>query len=220
MTTRNPLGLGLVIVGAVAIALGAFLPFQESPRFGRIEQNHLIQNMNGWVLVALALGILVTGYRAGQGLSNKSGPPIWLSLSAAADVVNVARDKSLRTLYPIGLNGEIDTSHPGTVAELGIAIYVAGAGAVMAFIGALMIRQAIRDAAGIDEEHEKQHGGGLSVEGASTPKVAAAKATPAVTKTTTRVRCNKCQHTQQVPVSASTFQCEECGAKLTRAKKS
>ncbi|MGO9185842.1 hypothetical protein [Mycobacterium sp.] len=90
----------------------------------------------------------------------------------------------------------------------------------MAFIGALMIRQAIQDAAGIDDEgHEKQQGG-LSVEGASTPKVAAAKATPAVTKTTTRVRCNKCQHTQQVPVSASTFQCENCKANLKRANKS
>ena len=219
MTTRNPLGLGLVIIGALAIALGAFLPFQESPRFGRIEQNHLIQGVNGWVLVALALGILVTGYRAGQGLSNKSGPPIFLSLTAAGAVLNVAGDKSLRTLYPIGLNGEIDTSHPGTVSELGIAVYVAGAGAVMAFIGALMLRQAIRDAAGIDEEHEKQRDG-LSVEGASTPKVAAAKATPSVKKTTTRVRCSKCQHVQQVPLSASTFQCENCQANLKRANKS
>jgi len=86
MTTRNPLGLGLVIIGALATVLGAFLPFQQSPRFGRIEQNH------------------------------------------------------------------------------------AGAGAVMAFIGALMIRQAIQDAAGIDEEHQKQRGD-PSVERASTPKL-------------------------------------------------
>lgn len=40
------------------------------------------------------------------------------------------------------------------VSGLGIAFYVAGAGAVMGFIGALMIRQAIKDEAGIDEDHE------------------------------------------------------------------
>lgn len=37
---------------------------------------------------------------------------------------------------------------------------------------------------------------------------------------TTKVRCFKCQHTQQVPISASTFQCEGCNAKLKRAKAS
>ena len=37
---------------------------------------------------------------------------------------------------------------------------------------------------------------------------------------TTTVRCFKCQHTQQVPVSTSTFQCENCNAKLKRTKTS
>lgn len=37
---------------------------------------------------------------------------------------------------------------------------------------------------------------------------------------TTKVRCVKCQHTQQVPISASTFQCEKCNAKLKRSKTS
>ena len=38
----------------------------------------------------------------------------------------------------------------------------------------------------------------------------------AVVEKTTKVRCHKCQHTQEVPRSASTFQCEECNAKLKR----
>ena len=84
MKTRNPLGLGLVITGALAIALGTFLPFQESPRFREIEQNTLIQNPSGWVLIALALGIVVTGYRVGQGLSTKWWQPTLLSVGAGA----------------------------------------------------------------------------------------------------------------------------------------
>jgi ribosomal protein S27E len=55
------------------------------------------------------------------------------------------------------------------------------------------------------------------VEASSKPKVAP-KVTP-VGKTTT-IRCFKCQHTQQVPASASTFQCEKCNATLKRAAKS
>jgi ribosomal protein S27E len=53
------------------------------------------------------------------------------------------------------------------------------------------------------------------VQAASKPKVTP-KPAPAGKATT--VRCFKCRHTQQVPASASHFQCEKCDAKLTRAK--
>jgi hypothetical protein len=48
----------------------------------------------------------------------------------------------------------------------------------------------------------------------STSKVAPSSA-PGVEKTTT-VRCNKCQHTQKVAISASAFECENCNARLKR----
>ncbi len=150
MKTRNPLALGLVILGAVAIALGAFLPFQESTHYARIEQNHLIQGFNGWVLLALALGILVTGSRAGQGLRRWSRPPVALSFIAAIAVFSIARDKNLQTLIPFGLNGAVDTSQSSVASALGVALYVAGAGAAMALIGSLIIYQAIEQSAGID----------------------------------------------------------------------
>ena len=89
----QPSGLGLVITGALAIALGTFLPFQESPRFREIEQNTLIQNPSGWVLIALALGIVVTGYRVGQGLSTKWWQPTLLSVGAALWVLLIATKK-------------------------------------------------------------------------------------------------------------------------------
>jgi hypothetical protein len=72
--------------------------------------------------------------------------------------------------------------------------------------------------------------GGARVEVTSKPVAAphaadvVQKSTAAPTVTpvgkTTTVKCSKCQHTQQVPVSASTFQCENCDAKLRRAKTS
>jgi len=33
-----------------------------------------------------------------------------------------------------------------------------------------------------------------------------------------KVRCHKCQHVQVVPLSQSTFVCDECGTKLTRKR--
>ena len=45
-------------------------------------------------------------------------------------------------------------------------------------------------------------------------KVASAKPTP--TGKATKVRCFNCSHIQHVPVSVSSFECEECGAKLQR----
>jgi Protein of unknown function (DUF2510) len=40
---------------------------------------------------------------------------------------------------------------------------------------------------------------------------------PAPAGKATTVKCVKCQHTQRAPLSASTFRCEKCNAKLTRA---
>ena len=52
----------------------------------------------------------------------------------------------------------------------------------------------------------------------SKPKAAADKPTP--TGKTTNVKCLNCQHVQQAPISASNFNCEKCGTKLTRKKAS
>jgi predicted RNA-binding Zn-ribbon protein involved in translation (DUF1610 family) len=39
---------------------------------------------------------------------------------------------------------------------------------------------------------------------------------PAKPKTTSKVRCHHCQHVQVVPLSESTFPCQQCGRKLKR----
>jgi membrane associated rhomboid family serine protease/ribosomal protein S27E len=43
---------------------------------------------------------------------------------------------------------------------------------------------------------------------------------PNTPQKSTKVRCNKCQHVQAVPLSEATFECAECGAKLRRKTQS
>jgi hypothetical protein len=63
----NPLALGLIIVGAVALAISTFLPLVEpTGTFRTVEHNTLIQR-GGWMVIALAFGIAASGYRVSQG---------------------------------------------------------------------------------------------------------------------------------------------------------
>ncbi len=84
---RNPLALGLVIIGSLAMAVATFLPFDEPVGFPRVEDNTLMQNGNGWILVALALAIAAAGYRVSQGQSAKWLLPLILCAVAAVLVI-------------------------------------------------------------------------------------------------------------------------------------
>ena len=105
-----------------------------------VHDNTLIQH-GGWALLGCALAIVGTGYRASQGWRSERWALIIACVVAAAIIVADANNKGLRTLYPVGTNGTLDTSQPGVVASLGIAIYVAGAGVAAAFMGALTFFQ-------------------------------------------------------------------------------
>lgn len=128
------------------MVIASFLPLYESPRFARIESNTLIQQ-GGWLLVLVALGIAVTGYRLDQGQSKSATPSIVLSLLAGGYAAVLASDTGSRTLYPLTADGVPDTSQPGVVAALGTGVYLAGLSAAAALIGALMLRKTARDVA-------------------------------------------------------------------------
>jgi hypothetical protein len=133
----NPLGLGLIIAGAAAMAIAAFLPLVEpTGTFRMVEHNTLIQR-GGWMLIALALGIAASGYWVSQGKRTAGGVPILLCVGAAGLIV--LNDEKLRTLYPVGPDGTPITTEPGIVANPGIAIYVVWAGVAAAFIGSVML---------------------------------------------------------------------------------
>jgi hypothetical protein len=124
-------GIGLAVLGGVLLAVSAFLPLDEpSNIFARIQENTLIQH-EGWMLIVIGAVIVL----AAASSDHKSVAVCILSVIAGGLIVYTGLDKSLRTLYPIGSSGEAEATGKGTVVPLGLAIYVAGAGALLSFAG-------------------------------------------------------------------------------------
>jgi hypothetical protein len=242
----NPLAFGLVIVGAFAMAIAAFLPLYEPPGFFRmVQENTLIQH-DGWILVVLAVLIAASGFRVAQHNGKGWAVPFVLCVVAGIFVAVWATDKDMRTLYPVGPDGSPMTSQPGTVTYLGIAIYVAGVGVAAALIGSLMLRQSDEST---DEDDplvaaweadrttwEAQRATKKCPDCAETilkdakvckhcgyrfaPNPVDApppqKLAPRQTRQTMMMTCHNCKHIQVVPLSQSTFVCEQCGTTLKR----
>lgn len=138
----GPVAAGTAAVGGVLLALASFLPLdQPSGAFARVQSNTLIQHGYWWVLIG-GVAILLAALRAyTTGKRSETTSVLVLGLIAAVLVVYAGQDTSLRTLYPIGAGGEPEASATGTVVPLGIAIYVAGAGVLLALIGGWTMRQ-------------------------------------------------------------------------------
>jgi hypothetical protein len=131
----SPVGIGLSVVGGAMIAVSAFLPLDEPDNaLTRVSANTLIQH-GGWWLIAIGAVIALAAVAS----KRRVLAVIILSIIASAIVVHFGTDTTLRTLYPIGSNGEAQEGSNGTVVPLGIAIYIAGAGASLAFIGGLVM---------------------------------------------------------------------------------
>jgi len=141
---QNPLALVLTMVGALGMVIATFLPFNVPVALHPLEHNVLIQNGTGWLLVILALVIAASGYSVGRGQSDKWVGAAIPCVLAALLILWFAMDKELHTLYPVGPNGRVDKSQPGIVTTPGIALYVAGVGVAVAFVGALMLRKTAR----------------------------------------------------------------------------
>jgi hypothetical protein len=136
----NPLGLGVAIIGATALAISAFLPLTEPVEVsGTVRSNTFIQH-GGWWLIGAALGIAVSVYWVSRRNAGVWILPVLGSIGAGAWIAYLAVGKGSRTLYPVGASGLPDMTQQGVVAPLGIALYVAGAGAVIALIGSLITR--------------------------------------------------------------------------------
>lgn len=140
---KNPLALGLTLLGCLAMAVATFLPLYESSRFARIQENTLIQH-GGWMLIFVAGVIAVAAYRYAQGLTDSIFVPSGLSVLAGILLFFTVNDQSDRTLYPIGLDGNPIEDAPVTVAALGVGVYLAAAGIAVALVGSLMLWQARR----------------------------------------------------------------------------
>jgi len=238
---EGPLGFGLIVVGAIAVAIAAFLPFDEpTTPFGRVKDNTLIQSNHGWLLIALVVGTVVMAYRVCFHKPEQWVLPILASLLAGVLLFATASSKDIRTLYPVR-NGVIDTSQPGTVADLGIGVFVAGFGIVAAVIGSVILATSARKRAPVPFADEKpaparpktkkcpdcaetiladakvcKHCG---YRFASTAAVGADSQVGG-TEPTKNVRCYNCNHVQPVPVSQRSWQCDQCNERLRRKMQS
>jgi hypothetical protein len=149
----SPVAAGTAAVGGVLLALASFLPLdQPSSAFARVQSNTLIQHGYWWVLIGAAAIVLAVLRAYTTGKRSETTSVLVLGVIAAALVVYFAQDTSLRTLYPIGAGGEPETSATGTVVPLGIAIYVAGAGVLLALIGGWTMRQTAAVAPAVEPE--------------------------------------------------------------------
>ena len=146
------------------------------------------------MLIALSLAAAASAFGLGSGKTDKWwGPLILIGLCA---IILLIDSNSSDTLYPVKPDGEVDTSQPGFKASHGIAMYVAWLGVALMTIGVRV---------GWSNVRSRQDAG-----------ISKAAATPTPTGEATKVRCFNCSHVQQVPVSVSRYECEECGRKLIR----
>jgi hypothetical protein len=137
----SPSAAGTAAVGGALLALASFLPLdQPSGVFARVQSNTLIQHGYWWVLIGGAAIVLAALRAYTTGKRSETTSVLILGVIAAVLVIYAAQDTGLRTLYPIGPGGEPETSATGTVVPLGIAIYVAGAGVLLALLGGWTMR--------------------------------------------------------------------------------
>jgi hypothetical protein len=139
--SANVLGLWLILVGAAALAISMFLPLAQSAGGLPIVGNNTLFQEIGWRMFFVPFFLVSSGYHASQGKPGARWFLISLCAIAAVGIALLGSDKGLRTPYPLGPGGAVDTAQPGMVTSLDIAIYVAAAGVVVAFIGALTFRR-------------------------------------------------------------------------------
>ncbi|MDT5015613.1 MAG: hypothetical protein QOD39_1773, partial [Mycobacterium sp.] len=152
--------------------------------------------------------------------------PLLGGIAAAIGTTIWATNTAMRTLYPVGLDGRADASKPGQVADWGISIYVAGVGVALAIAGSSMLRTDGTSASiskmkcpdcaetVLADAKVCKHCGFRFATAQTAAQLLPAGATSTVAKS--YVRCHRCQHRQQVPVSVQNFDCDNCGAYLKR----
>lgn len=137
----DPVGIGLALLGSLALLVAVFLPRVESAAFfAGIQQNTLIQTGDGWPLVAIAIGIAGAVYRSWR-LGRRGWAVMVLAALAIAIAVYDGTSRESLTLYRIDRNGEPDILGGSEKAKPGVGIYLAGAGGVLALIGGLRMRR-------------------------------------------------------------------------------
>jgi hypothetical protein len=157
--SANVLGGWLVLVGAAALAISMFLPLAQPAGGLPIVGNNTLFQEIGWRVFFLPFFLVSSGYHASQGKPGARCFLIGLCAIGAVGIALLGSDKGLRTLYPVGPGGAVDTTQPGVVTSLDIAIYVAAAGIAVAFIGVLtFLRSEGKEVANVGSTRQRNTG--------------------------------------------------------------
>jgi len=131
------------VVGGALLVIGSFLPLDEpSGLLSRVASNTIVQQEEWLIPIFGALITLaaINSYVA----KHRRASLIVLTVIAIGSVIALASNKSNRTLYPLNSQGEAEANGGGEVVPFGIAIYVVGAGAALAFLGSIGMWKAER----------------------------------------------------------------------------
>jgi len=199
--------------------VATFLPlFEPTGQFLTIQQNTLIQH-GGWLFLVAAVAAAAAGFR-----SYLADAQWWLPLAGAAfGVITLAlwaTSAKNRTLYPVGLDGEADTSQGGVVADLGIAIWVAGLGVALVAVGAVLNREldsaSSRSTKKCPDCAETVLADARICKHCSYrfPEEAYEPVLPDSEPDSKTVRCHSCGSVQTVPKGTRLTTCERCEAAL------
>jgi len=139
----SPVGFGIALIGALAMLIAIFLPRVESTSFGGVAENTLIQSGDGWIYVALSIGIAGAAYRAFR-RGTKTVAVIVMGLIAVGVAIYHGTNEELLTLYPVNPNGEVSAFAEGRKASPAAGIYLAGLGGLLAVVGGFQMRTGAR----------------------------------------------------------------------------
>jgi hypothetical protein len=129
-------GTAATVVGGVLVVIASFLPLDE-PRgpLARVASNTIVQQEE-WFIPIIG-GVIAIAALNSYVSKRRRITLVLLTIACAVGVVALASNKSNRTLYPLNSRGEAETNGPGEVVPFGIAIYLAGAGTAVAFLGSI-----------------------------------------------------------------------------------
>jgi hypothetical protein len=119
--------------------IAVFLPRVESTSFGGVAENTLIQSGDGWIFIALSIGVAAAAYRAYR-QGTKTIAVIVLGVIAIALATYQGTNEDQLTLYPIGPGGDVDFLAAGEKATPAAGIYLAGIGGLLAAVGGFQMR--------------------------------------------------------------------------------
>jgi Uncharacterised protein family UPF0547 len=134
----NTAGVVLALLGATLLVIAVFLPHVESNKFFRVQDNSLIQGGDGWIFIGLAVGIGLATWAASQ-RHKRTWVVLILALIAAALAIYEGTGDRVELSSVGGAGLSLDQALQTEHANPGLGIWAAGAGAVLAGLGGVLL---------------------------------------------------------------------------------